>query len=197
MEVTNEIIEQIKKDIKDILTDDRYKHSLGVMERAEELAKIYNVDINKAKAVGLAHDIAKEMPVDEALQYIKDNNIEIDEVERINFGLLHGKIGADIVKKKYDFPKDMQNAILFHTMTDPNMDILAKIVYVADKTEKNRKSDEYDIEYERNLSNVDIDKAILLIINENIKSLLKKDKLIHPKAIETRNSIIINNINSK
>ena len=40
-----EKIEQIKKELKNMLSEKRYIHSIGVMEMASELAKIYNVDI--------------------------------------------------------------------------------------------------------------------------------------------------------
>ena len=47
-----ELIERIKNDLKENLTEYRYIHSLGVMEMAEELAKVWktyhsNVDVEK------------------------------------------------------------------------------------------------------------------------------------------------------
>ncbi len=186
-----ELIDKIKQELKENLSEKRYIHSLGTMERAEELAKIYGVDIEKARLAGLTHDIAKEMTKEESLKYIKEHNIEIDEIEEINVKLLHGKIGANMVKEKYGLCQEIQNAILYHTTTDKNMDMLAKIIYVADKTEKNRKSKEFDIEYERELANKDIDAAIIYILDGNIEEIIKKGKLIHPKAIETRNSLLI------
>ena len=39
-----ELIDKIKEDLKNTLSERRYIHSLGVMEMAVELAKIYNVD---------------------------------------------------------------------------------------------------------------------------------------------------------
>ena len=72
------------------------------------------------------------------LEYARKNNIEADSVEEVNVGLLHAKIGADICKKKYGFSQDMQNAIKYHTVGSENMDLLAKIIYVADKIEDGR-----------------------------------------------------------
>ena len=94
-----------------------------------------------AKLIGIAHDIAKEMTDEEYLKYVEDNNIKIDEVEKINTKLLHGKVGADICKKKYNFNEQMQNAIKYHTTGNINMDNMAKIIYIADKIEDTR---EYD-----------------------------------------------------
>ena len=82
-----ELIDKIIQELKENLSEKRYIHSLGTMERAEELAKIYGVDIEKARLAGLTHDIAKEMTKEESLQYIKEHNIEIDEIEEINVKL--------------------------------------------------------------------------------------------------------------
>ncbi len=186
-----DLLDIIKNDLKDILSEKRYIHSIGVMEMAGKLAEIYNVDIQTAKIAGLLHDIAKEMSPEEMLKYVEDNNIEIDEIERINTPILHGKIGADISKKRYNVNEKIQKAIEYHTTTSPDMDMLAKIIYVSDKIELNRRSENYDIEYERDLALKDLDETVIFIIESNIKSLMKKEKLIHPKSIETRNKLII------
>lgn len=186
-----ELIDKIKEDLKNTLSERRYIHSLGVMEMAVELAKIYNVDEKKAELAGLLHDNAKEMTPEELLKYVDDNNIKISEVERINTKILHGKVGADIAKKKYGVSKEIQEAIEYHTTTNPNMTTLDKIVFVADKIELNRKSATYDIESERELAKKDLDGAVIFIINSNITSLIQNDKLINEESINTRNKLII------
>ena len=186
-----ELIDKIKDDLKNILSERRYIHSLGVMEMSVQLAKIYHVDEEKAKIAGLLHDNAKEMTAEELLKYVDDNNIQISEVERINTKILHGKVGADIAKKKYGISKEIQEAIEYHTTTNPNMTTLDKIVFVADKIELNRKSATYDIETERELAKKDLDEAVIFIINSNITSLIQKDKLINEESIQTRNKLMI------
>ena len=175
-----ELIERIKNDLKENLTEYRYIHSLGVMEMAEELAKVYNVDVESARIAGLLHDIAKEMTKEESLEYVEKNNIAIDEVEKINVSLLHGKIGAHIAKTLYDVSEQIQKAIEYHTETSPNMDELAKIIYVSDKIERNRKSEKFDL-----------DGAVLFIIDASIEKLVKKEKLMHPTIVKTRNKLLM------
>lgn len=195
---TQELLEKINDDVKNSLSEKRYNHSVGVMKKAEELAKLYNVDIGKAKLVGLAHDIGKELSKEAKLQYVKENNIDIDNIEKINVGLLHGKIGADICKKKYDFTDDMQEAIKYHTTGNKNMDVLAKVIFVADKIEEGRKyKDEkklQDLEMAREIALKDIDKAVLYLIDSSLEYTIQKKELIHPDSIETRNEIIINRL---
>lgn len=188
-----ELIDTIKKDLKETLSERRYIHSIGVMEMCAKLAQIYGVDVQKAQIAGLLHDIAKEMPKEEMFKYIEENKIEINEIERASFPLLHGKIGADIAKKKYNVDKQVEDAIRYHTTTSPEMDTLAKIVYVSDKIEMNREPEDYDIEYERKLAKKDLDKTVLYIIDANIKSLIEKGKLIETDVIDTRNHLIIKN----
>ena len=182
-------IEKIRKDIEKILSPKRYRHSIGVMERAEELAKIYKVDVQKAKLVGIAHDIAKEMPKEEIKKYVEDNNIDVDDVEKNNLGLLHGKIGADICKKRYGFTQDMQNAIRMHTTGDVEMDDLAKILYLADHTEKNRNFE--GLEYIRKLSEEDLDKAVLCCMEKSIMNVIQQGKIMNVKTILARNKMLV------
>ena len=105
---TKKLLKQIDEDLKKEISEKRYKHSMGVMKKAEELAKIYGEDVNKAKLIGLAHDIGKELSKEEKLQYAIENKLGVDEIEKVNIGLLHAKIGADICKKRYGFTEDMQ-----------------------------------------------------------------------------------------
>lgn len=194
---TKRLIEQIKNDLKSELSERRYKHSVGVMERSIELADIYGIDENEAALAGLTHDIAKEIPTQESFKIAKENNINFDDVEIANPVLLHGKIGAFLAKRKYNLNENIQNAIKYHTTTDKNMNMLAKIVYVSDKTEDGRESSKYNVKLERDLANNDINQAMIYIISENIKGLLNDKRLIHPKAIETRNALIIEGNNKK
>ena len=178
-------LDEIIKDVKKYMSEKRYTHSLSVMKRIEELAKIYGVDIETAKKVGIAHDIAKEMTEEESFKYAKENDIYLDELEKEVPYLLHGKIGADMTKKLYGFTENMQKAIMYHTTGNPEMDML------ANKTEENRKFDDFDIEYEREFANQNIDGAIIFMLEEGIKSHLNKKKLIHPDSLITRNTLLI------
>lgn len=182
-----ETIENIQKELKAILSEARYQHSIGVMKKAEELAKQYGIDPHIASLVGLAHDIGKEMSNKEKMEYCQKHQIEIDKVEQYNVGLLHAKVGADITKK-YGFTKEMQKAILYHTTAHADMDLLAKIIFIADKIEENRSYD--GVEELRELAMQDIDKCALVILNQTIKKNIDKGVLIHPDGIFARNQLL-------
>lgn len=181
-------IEKIKEEIKNNLSERRYNHSIGTMKRAEKMAKIYNVDVEKAKLAGLTHDMAKELSQEEKLKYVKENNIKIDEVERLCPDLLHGKIAAHMCKVKYGFDEDMQEAIAFHTTGKVNMSILGKIIFLADITEENRNYE--DTGKLRELSEKNLDEAMLYALNKTIEKTVKTNKLLHPDSVNSRNHIL-------
>lgn len=183
--------EEIENDVKSVLSEYRFTHSSGVAKKAVELAKIYGVQEETAKKVGIAHDIAKEMTDEEMIEYAKTNNIEIDEIETVKPSLLHGKIGADIAAKKYGFTEDMVNAIKWHTTGRKNMSMLEKIIYVADKTEENRRGTRFNLEKSRELSIQNIDETLIFLMNEFITYNAKNEELIHPETINARNELLL------
>lgn len=180
--------EEIKEEVKKAMSEKRFKHSCGVAKRAAELARIYGIDEEVARKVGMAHDIAKEMPNDVAIEYVKDNNIIFDEIEKNEPALWHSKIGADIAKKKFGFTKEMAQAIVYHTTGSVNMSVLDKIIYLADKTEEGRTK--INLEEAVNISNNDLDDGLLFVAKFMVEYSLKKNSLIHPDTIELINKII-------
>lgn len=183
-------LEEIRNEIQNSLSKQRYLHSIGTMKCAKELAKQYHVDEEKAMLVGLTHDIAKELARETSLNYVQENKLSIDWIELENTSLLHGKIGADMVKKKYHFSEEMQKAICYHTTGSPNMDLLAKILFVADKIEETRKEEVKQLDQKRKIAFLDIDEAMILLLDQSIQYTIEKGKLIHPSSIETRNRFV-------
>ena len=176
----NELTERIKKDLKELLSDYRYEHSLRVGETAKELARIYKVDEEKAYLAGITHDIAKEFTKEQNEAIMKRNHQTIDKEEnpRIN----HAIVGAVYAKEKYHLDDEITHAIFSHTVGDIPMSDLDKIVFVADKIEPGKNYP--GIEEERQLSKENLDKAIILCMENNQKKLKKENKKIVPKSIE-------------
>ena len=187
---SRELLNRIKEDLKNTLSEKRYNHSIRVMDKAIELAKIYNEDEGIVTLTALTHDIAKEMSHEEFFQYAEQYGIELEEIDKIATMVLHGKIGADIVKRKYGFTKEMQDAICYHTTGRPNMTMLDKIIYIADKIEEGRDHDKVK-EIKKVLEKQGLDEAILYDIdNFTIHKMLEKQRIIHPYSIYTRNHIL-------
>lgn len=184
-------IEEIKEELKSVLSEKRYEHSIGVMEKAIELAEIFGEDKEKAAYVGLVHDIAKEMDNEEFYNYMEKNNINIEEIDKIETIALHGKIGADIAKKKYSFTDEMYDAIYYHTTARDNMTLLDKIIYVADKIEDTRDYPEVNELRKFFETSKNLDEFILYDIDYyTIPKMIKQKRVIHPNSIHARNDII-------
>lgn len=184
-------VEQIQNYIKSVLSEKRYYHSVCVMEMCEELANIYGVNIEKAKKVGIAHDVAKEIPTLDKFKYMKENNLKVENIEKRYPTLLHSKIGADIAIKKFGFTEEMGQAILAHTTAKEDMSMLSKILYIADWVGKDREFE--DTYYLRELAKKDINKAILYSLDSIIKDKIETKEELHIDSILARNYLLINN----
>ena len=181
----NEQIEKIKKDLKELLSDYRYEHSLRVGETAKELAHIYQIDEEKAYLAGIIHDIAKEFTKEENIKIMERNgkHLDINSTPRIN----HALVGAVYAKEKYHLDEDIIHAISSHAIGDIPMSTLDKIVFIADKIEPGKNYPK--IEEERQLAKKNLDKAIILCIENNHQKLRKENKKVAPKSIEVLNNL--------
>lgn len=178
-------------DVKNMLSEKRFIHTEGVIERAIQYALVYGVDVEKAKFAALAHDIAKEIPKEESYKLLKEYGIELNEIEQRNSKTIHSKLGAAIAKNKYGLSDDIVDAIKYHTTGRPNMTMLEKIIYLADTTEKNRKydskHDDLTLEELVNLIKEDIDKGLDYVLTWTLKSILDRNMPIHLNTVEAYN----------
>lgn len=176
--------------LKQSLKPNRYLHSVNTMKVAISLAEHYGEDKNIACIAGLLHDCAKNLDDEEILRYCKVNNIELSEVEQLQPFLMHGAVGAIIAKEKYGIDDHIiLNAIKFHTTGFSKMNMMDKIVFLADYIEPGRNHSEVDSV--RKLAFVDMDSALICTFGNIIKYVINQNGLIHPFTIEARNSILI------
>lgn len=130
---------EIKKKLKKSQDKERYEHTKGVMYTAGCLAMAHGYDLEKAMLAGLLHDCAKCIPNDEKLALCKEHNILVTPVEAENPFLLHAKLGAFLAESEYNITDpDVLHAIKVHTTGEPDMNILDKIIFIADYIEPGR-----------------------------------------------------------
>lgn len=178
-----------EKLIKDI-GEKRYNHSVRVMKTAIKLAEINNADIGKAKVAAILHDCAKIIDETNLLKRTYDFDIILDACMEHNHELIHGPLGAKIAEEEYGV-KDIQilDAIYYHTTGRENMNILDKIIYMADYIEPYRNF--VGVEEIRKLAFEDLDKSLILAMEKTIIFLIENKKLIHPDTIKARNYLLI------
>lgn len=173
-------IAALQKDVEDQMTAYRFKHTLGVVETAKDLAVIYGVDSDKVTIAALFHDIAKEFTSTKKRAFCTEHNIYVDDFLKTNIHLMHGNIAAYIAKEDYDIEDvDILNAILNHTLGSHNMSELEKVIYIADIIEPNRKN-HLELDKLRRVAYMDLNKAMLFALNYNIDYLTATNKEVHP-----------------
>lgn len=171
-------LKKIKKDLNSSLSKERYEHTISVSYTAMCLAMKYGVDLKKAEVAGLLHDCAKCISDEKALKKCIKHNIKMSEIEINQPYLLHSKLGAFIAMNKYGIDdKEVIGAILNHTTGAPNMNMLEKIIFVADYIEPNRFKAK-NLDDIRKLSFEDIDKAVYIILKDTLEYLKSKNKQI-------------------
>ncbi|MCR4674291.1 MAG: bis(5'-nucleosyl)-tetraphosphatase (symmetrical) YqeK [Lachnospiraceae bacterium] len=175
----------IKKNLSDHLKPSRYAHTIGVADTAAALAMKYGYDMNKAYVAGLLHDCAKYMTNDELLAYCNKNELSVTEGEKKAPHLLHSKAGAYMAKQDYHINDDeILHAILVHTTGQPNMNLLDKIIFVADYIEPNRDK-AIRLEEIRQIAFWNLDFAILMILEDTISYIKDKNQFLDDSTLET------------
>lgn len=158
------IEDQLQKD----LSASRYRHTLGVSYTAAAMAMRYGADIDQARVAGLLHDCAKGFSTAKMLELIRQHEIPVTAFEKEHPALLHAKIGPYIAQKRYGItdPKVL-SAITWHTTGKPNMELLEKIIYIADYIEPNRDKME-NLPAVRALAFKDLELCLYQILKDSI-----------------------------
>lgn len=176
--------EQMKEKLGSMLTDHRYTHSLGVMETAEEMARLFHADVQKAQIAGLLHDCAKQIDREIQLAMCDEMGVLLDDIKRESTALLHAELGAKLAETEFGITDDeILGAIKYHTLGRAKMTDLEKILYLADIIEPNRKDFE-GLNELRSLCTQDLNKALLYGLELTIAHIGRKGRILHTQTIE-------------
>lgn len=180
------LFNKYENDLKEALKEDegRYWHSVSVALTAVSLGDIYGANLDDCMVAGLLHDYCKCIPVDKMLEMCKEYGLELSEEDKNADGCIHGFLAAKVCKKKFDVNDAVYNAIYYHTCGRPNMTILEKVIYIADFIEPLRRFRD-KINDIRTLAFKDIDAAVVLSSEQNLKFLNNHNKFIHSNTIKT------------
>ncbi|MEZ7891381.1 MAG: bis(5'-nucleosyl)-tetraphosphatase (symmetrical) YqeK [Candidatus Wallbacteria bacterium] len=189
---------QIIKELKNILTPKEFAHSLGVEAECVKLAYLTKNEkmIRPVSIAALIHDYAKCMPIDVMLKNIEKHKIKIkNKGSKISSrGLLHGHISAHFAITMFKI-RDMKiiNAIKHHTTGRPRMNIIEKILFIADFIEPTRDfkevSDIRKTVYDFIIRENSINKALKAVMTNKIKYLEIKNIAIDADTKKTYESL--------
>ena len=173
--------DKLSEKAKSTLSEKRFLHTQGVAELAASLAEKYGESVNCAYCAGLLHDITKELPLSEQIEFAKSHGIVYDYDEENIKELIHADTAA-AVAQKLGICEKVVSAVKYHTTGKENMSLLEKIVFVADACEKNRKWS--DAPYLRELAMRDIDEASIFLAENTIKRLENLGKKPYYRTVD-------------
>ncbi len=143
------------------LRPDTLAHVYRTAELARTLAARHGVSPDLAELAALLHKVAEGYSDSELLKLAKYYEIPIDATEARVPRLLHGKLGAEILRHEWRI-QDLRllQAVRSYVAGAPEMDMLAKILFLADKLEPARDRFYGDLDPVRALALLDPDAAI-------------------------------------
>lgn len=177
--------------LKENLSEERYFHTLGVAETSKELAKLFNLNEEKAYLAGLLHDCAKGFSKEKNLEII-NSYLKIDACEMINPKTYHAPVGAYIAEKELGITdNEILSAIRWHTIGKLNMSDFEKVIFIADKIEKNTRPPEMINQIRPKLFEKNgLDNALLECYKITINSLTERNLKICISTIEIYNELL-------
>ncbi len=167
-----EEIQRLYDLLRTVLTEQRMRHTAGVVETALLLAEKNGVNPMQAEIAALMHDCAKYLPDEELLSRSTDT-VKLLPV-------LHAEIGAQLCEERYGIHDPaILRAIRLHTTGDVDMTPLDKIIYLADMIEPGREYPGVDeIRDEQ-----DLDTAVLLALRRSLTHIRERGFSVHPATI--------------
>ena len=179
--------EELRRVAIGLLKESRVNHVLGCADTARQLAKKYGADEVAAYRAGLLHDVTKAIDGEDQLLLVDKYGILISDFERTHPKLLHAKTGAYVAKYVFGESEEIQRAIFWHTTGKADMSLLEKILYLADYMEPTRNFP--GVEALREITWIDLDRALLLAFNMCIEELIRENKSVCADSREARDYI--------
>ncbi len=181
---------ELEQLVQETLSPRRYAHSVNVSREAVRLAQRYGEDAERARMAGLLHDICKDLPPQEQLQWVEKSDIIFDELLYRQPQVLHGPAAAEYVRERLNITdEDLLNAIRYHTVGRGGMSLLEKIIYVADLISAER--DYPGVEQVRQLTDKNLDKGLLEGLRFSLEKLLQRGQTITPCTVQAYNECLL------
>jgi len=181
--------EELKQQYSQAVTSQILSHNLRVVEVARGLAQKYGVETGQAELAALLHDVAWEVPSEKLLAMAEAEGLEVNLVERHAPILLHGPVGAVLLRRDYGVTDEaVLQAVRYHTTGRSGAGLLELITFLADKIEP--AVELAGVEEVRFLVGSSLEKAAMKEANCLIVDQLSRGYMLHPHLIEMRNWLI-------
>jgi predicted HD superfamily hydrolase involved in NAD metabolism len=168
------------------------EHIERVAAEADRLAaRFKEVDREQVELAAWGHDIARALSAQELLPRARGFGLAVSPVEEQAPILLHGPVGAEILRREYgiDDPQVLA-AARFHSTGRAGMSLLEKLIFVADKIEPSKIRAKPALARVRQLADRDLDAAILEYLNQMLETAREESWPLHPQAVAARNELL-------
>lgn len=166
----------------------RYEHSVSTACTCSKLAEEFGYDKKRAFFTGLVHDIAREYSKEELVKWASMDGMPVRDLDLDSPVLLHGRSGAMVLKKQFGIDdKEVLDALCSHTTGTAGMKTLAKILFVADYIEPERKH--ITPEFLSSLEGLDLDGKVYAVLMGTLDHLASKGKMVAPEALELKQEL--------
>ena len=179
-DLTSLSLEQLEQKVCTLLKPGRIPHVLGCRDTAVELAKLWGADVTDAARAALLHDVTKALDGPLQLTLCQQYSIMLDDFASHNPKTLHALTGSLVADRIFGENPAVVAAIRSHTTGKADMNVLEKIIYVADYMEPNR--DFPGVEKLRQLAYTDLDAALKLGLEMTLDMLKKQGREISPES---------------
>lgn len=152
-----------------MLDEKRIAHVAGCESEAVRLSQCWGEDPEVCAEAGILHDITKRLSYEEQLKLCEKYGMMCDIAELERPKLLHARTGAALARDRFGVTDAVYEAIRWHTTGKPDMNLLEKIVYLADYIEPTR--DFPGIDELRRLAYEDLDAAVLLGLQMTVREI--------------------------
>jgi len=169
------------------------EHVERVAAEADRLAAGFKeLGREQVELAAWGHDIARALSPRELLTKASRFGLEVGPVEEEAPILLHGPVGAEMLRREHgiDDPQVLA-AAHFHSTGRAGMSVVEKVIFVADKIEPGKVRARPALARVRELADRDLDAAILEYLEQMLAMAREEGWPLHPQAVAARNELLL------
>lgn len=139
--ITSSELDALRCRVGELLSEKRYRHTLGVERAAVRIATACLPDrLDELRAAALLHDITKEYSREEQLALMREYIPNLSDDDYRTDAAYHSLTAPYVIER--DFPRfattDILSAVRNHTLADEDMSLFDEIIFISDFVEDGR-----------------------------------------------------------
>ena len=175
-------MDQLEQVVISLLKPNRVAHVLGCRDTAVKLARRWGADENHAARAGILHDITKALDGPLQLTLCAEYGRILDDFSTKYPKTLHALTGSLVAERIFGENQAVVDSICSHTTGKAHMNLLEKIIYVADYMEPCR--DFPGVDRLRQLAYSNIDGALKLGLEMTLEHLARQGNEVSSQSRE-------------